>query len=261
MHHEFSIFYAWLNALAVSLFGEAPKDLVVFSVKGFALKFPAVPFKVDGIEKNGWIPDHVLNASLVVLLLLVLGLFLRSRLSKKSPGGFQQVIEIVVGGLRGLLADVIGHGSDHYLWMIGSFAFFIFFCNAFGLIFFLQPPTANLNTNLALALVSFTFYHVQGFRHSGFGYLKHFLGPILLLAPLFLILEPISHVARILSLTLRLTGNITGEHTATGVFAGIFPLIVPLPMMFLGIIGTFMQTFIFVMLSSVYVAGAVSDEH
>ncbi len=252
MHHEVSFLYHWINELLNHLLGAPPAGKVLFSIKalGFDFKMPDV-----------WMPDHVLNALTVLLVLTAIAVWVRKGLSKDKPSGLQQVFEIVIGGIRGLLFDVIGHHGDHYLPMIASFAFFIFVSNFFGLIFFLQPPTANLNTNLALALVSFAYYHTQGFRHAGPGYLKHFLGPMLVLAPLFILLEPISHIARVVSLTLRLTGNIGGEHTATGVFTGFFPVLLPWPMMLLGMIGAGMQAFIFVMLSSVYVSGAVSEEH
>lgn len=250
MHHEVSFLYSAINALLNTLLGPPPSGKVLFTVGSFQFKFP-----------HEWMPDPAINALLVVLVLLTIGLLLRRGLSKDRPGQLQQIFEVVVGGIRGLMHDVIGHHADSYLGMIGTFAFFICLCNAFGLIFFLQPPTANLNTNLALALVSFTYYHVQGIKHSGFSYFKHFCGPIALLAFFFIPLEIVSHSARVISLTLRLTGNITGEHTATGVFAEIFPILIPWPMMLLGIVGTFMQTFIFVMLSSVYVSEAVAEEH
>jgi len=249
MHHETSFLYDWINGLLVRWLGPPP-DRVLFAFGDFQFKTTEV-----------WLPDHVLNSILVLLILVVGGIWLRRNLSKENPSGFQQSMEILIGSLRDLLDDVIGHHGSAHLPVIGGFAFFILVANFFGLIFFLQPPTANLNTNLALALVSFVYYHIQGFRHANVAYLKQFLGPILGLVILFLPLEIISHSARVLSLTLRLTGNISGEHTANGVFTGIFPLFVPWPMMLLGIIGACMQTFIFVMLSTVYVAGAVSEEH
>jgi len=251
MHHEVSFLYHFVNDLLTRLFGPVPAGKVLFRI-GSQLEFK-VP--------NEWVPDHVLNALLVVLILLTIGLIVRRSLSKENPTGLQQVFEVVIAGIRGLLNDVIGHHGDDYLPMIGAFAFFIFTSNIFGLFFFLQPPTTNLNTNLALALVSFSYYHTQGLRHAGPAYLKHFLGPMMALAPLFILLEPISHIARVISLTLRLTGNIGGEHTATGVFAGFFPVFLPWPMMLLGIIGAGMQAFIFVMLSTVFVSGAVSEDH
>ena len=250
MHHETSFLYHAVNNLLVSLLGPPPAGKPIFTVAGFVFAWP-----------QEWMPDHVLNAILVFFVILVLGLIVRATLSKDKPGAVQQVFEVVLSAIKGLLNDIIGHHGDHYLPMIASFAFFIFLSNIFGLIFFLQPPTANLNTNLALALVSAVYYHSQGFKHAGPGYLKHFMGPMLALAPLFLLLEPISHIARVVSLTLRLTGNVGGEHTATGVFSSMFPVFVPWPMMILGIVGATMQAFIFVMLSTVYVSGAVSEEH
>jgi F-type H+-transporting ATPase subunit a len=132
---------------------------------------------------------------------------------------------MIVEGIRSLTEDVIGHGAQKkYLPIIGAFAVFIFVGNLFGLFFFLQPPTGALSTTVALALISFVYFNWQGIREHGFlGYLKHFMGPVLWLAPLFFVIELIGNFARILSLSLRLFMNIYGEHTATGIFAGLRP--------------------------------------
>ena len=126
--------------------------------------------------------------------------------------------------------------------------------NLFGLFFFLQPPTGSLSTTVALALLSFAYFNAQGIRaHGLLGYLKHFMGPVIWLAPLFFVIEMIGNFARILSLSLRLFMNIFGEHTATGVFAGLAPILVPWPLMALGLFTALLQAFIFVTLSAVYI--------
>ncbi len=170
---------------------------------------------------------------------------------------------MVVSGLKDLLRDIIGHDGDRYLYIIGSFAAFIFVSNIFSLFFFLQPPTTNPNTTFALAVCAFLYYNWQGIRTQGIlHYLKHFMGPVLLLAPLMIPIEIIGHLARILSLGMRLFGNIFGEHAVTGVFMTMLPFILPWPMMGLGIFGAFLQTFVFIMLTMVYIAGAtVAEEH
>jgi F-type H+-transporting ATPase subunit a len=138
---------------------------------------------------------------------------------------------------------------------------FIFISNIFGLLYFLQPPTANTNTTFALSITAFLYYNFQGIKAQGVvHYIKHFMGPIPWLAPLMFPIELIGHFARILSLGMRLFGNILGEHTATGIFVGMFPLLLPWPMMGLGIFGSFLQTFVFIMLTMVYLGGAVAAE-
>ena len=209
------------------------------------------------------IPDHVIMALLVLLVSCIVFPLAARGLRRDAPGGFQQVLELVVGGLKGLLNDIVGHGGERFLYIIGGFAAFIFVSNIFGLFFFLQPPTGNVNTTFALSITAFLYYNVVGIRTQGAGhYLAHFAGPIWWLAPLMFPIEVIGHFARILSLGMRLFGNIFGEHTATGIFMGLLPFVLPWPMMGLGIFGAFLQTFVFIMLTMVYIGGAVAvEEH
>jgi F-type H+-transporting ATPase subunit a len=207
------------------------------------------------------VPDHVIMALLVLLISLIVFPLMRSRLSRDNPGGFQQVLELVVGGLKGLLHEIIGHHGGKYLYIIGGFAAFIFISNLFGLFFFLQPPTGNPNTTFALSITAFLYFNYQGIKAQGLGhYLAHFAGPIWWLAPLMFPIELIGNFARVLSLGMRLFGNIMGEHTATGIFMGLLPFVVPWPMMGLGIFGAFLQTFVFIMLTMVYIGGATAAE-
>ncbi|MDP9190935.1 MAG: F0F1 ATP synthase subunit A [Acidobacteriota bacterium] len=231
MEHEHSILYEPFNAIAKPILGFA-------------------------------VPDHVIMALLVLLISSIVFPLAARRFSKDNPGGFQQFLEIIVSGLKALLEDIVGHGaSKKFLHIIGGFACFIFVSNLFGLVFFLQPPTGNPNTTFGLGLTAFLYYNYQGIKTQGVGpYLKHFMGPMPLLAPLMLPIELIGHFARILSLGMRLFGNIFGEHTATGIFMGMLPFVLPWPMMGLGIFGAFLQTFVFIMLTMVYIGGAVAAE-
>ncbi|HEV7768593.1 MAG TPA: F0F1 ATP synthase subunit A [Thermoanaerobaculia bacterium] len=207
------------------------------------------------------VPDHVVMALLVLLISAIVFPLMSRRISRDNPGGFQQLLELVVGGLKALLQDIVGPHSEKFLYIIGGFAVFIFFSNLFGLFFFLQPPTGNTNTTFALSLMAFLYYNYVGIRKQGLGhYLAHFAGPIWWLAPLMFPIELIGHFARILSLGMRLFGNIFGEHTATGIFMGMLPFVIPWPMMGLGIFGAFLQTFVFIMLTMVYIGGAVATE-
>jgi F-type H+-transporting ATPase subunit a len=207
------------------------------------------------------LPDEIVMATLVFFLLTLLALVGGRRLSVTHPGGLQQFLEVGIGGFATLMEDIIPHHARRYLPLIGTFGCFILVSNVFGLIPTLQPPTASVNVTLGLALMSFTYYNVVAVKEMGLlGHLKHFAGPVLLLSPLMLPIELIAHVARNLSLSLRLFGNVFGEHAATGVFStfahGYF---VPLPMMALGLFGALLQTFIFCVLSMVYIA--LATEH
>lgn len=216
------------------------------------------------------VPDHVAMALLVMAVCAAIFVPLRFLLKAERPGGFQQVMELTVDGLRDLLEDVIGHGAGRrYLPLIGAFAIFILVSNLTGLFFFLQPPTQNTNTTFALSISAFLYYNYVGLRRHGLGYFKQFLGPvgampILMAIPfaiLFLVIEPISHAARALSLGVRLFGNIYGEHAVSGEFFGIAPIILPIPVMLLGLFAALLQAFVFIMLTMVYIAGAEATEH
>lgn len=247
MEHEHSILYQPVNALLLRLFGE-PSE---------------VWQRAMGLHEAAWLPDHVIMALFAVAVIAAVGRWVKRNLSLERPSSLQQVMEVIVGGLRHLADDVIGHGVGRaYVPYIAALTFFIFTCNIFGLFFFLQPATADLNTTFALALTTFIFYNAVGIKHNGLlGHLKHFIGPVWWLAPLMLPVEIISHLARILSLSVRLFGNMFGEHAVTGVFAALVPFVIPWPLMGLGILGSTIQTFIFVMLTAVYIAGVTAEEH
>jgi F-type H+-transporting ATPase subunit a len=207
------------------------------------------------------VPDHVLMALLVFGICLIVFPLATRRLSRDNPGPLQQTLELLLIGLRDMMHDIIGHGSERFLGMIAAFTVFIFLSNIFGLFYFLQPPTSNPNTTFALSISSFLYFNYQGIRAQGpLHYLKHFAGPVWWLAWLMFPLEIVGNFARTLSLSMRLFGNIFGEHTATGIFMGLVPIIVPWPMMALGIFGAVLQTFVFIMLTMVYLSGAVATE-
>jgi len=216
------------------------------------------------------VPDHVAMSIFVMVLLAAIFIPMRFLLKKEKPGKFQQMLELVVEGLDSLLEDVIGHGAGRrYLPLIGALAIFIVVANLCGLFFFLQPPTQNTNTTFALSITAFLYYNWRGLRAHGLGYFKQFIGPvgglpILMAIPfalLFLVIEPISHAARALSLGVRLFGNIFGEHAVSGEFFSIAPIALPIPVMLLGLFAAMLQAFIFIMLTMVYIAGAEASEH
>ena len=249
-HH--SILYGPVNRLLIALLGPPPVERM--SPGAAAFWFP------DGRE--AWIPDAALMALLVLAIFAVFLPLAARRYDRARPGRVQNFLEMVVAGVRSLVSDIIGHGAEkRYLNVIGGFAVFIFVANLFGLFFFLQPPTGSLSTTVALAVLSFLYFNFQGMKEHGIlGYLKHFMGPVLWLAPLFFVIEIIGNFARILSLSLRLFMNIYGEHTATGIFAGLVPIVVPWPLMALGLFTALLQAFIFATLSSVYISLATAHE-
>lgn len=249
LEHAFSILYHPVNRILIALFGESSEKW-----QGWM-----------GLHSHGyWLPDNAIMSILVVSIIALLLIPISRKLSVESPNKLQSMLEVLITGLEDLIEDVVGHGmGKRFLPIICSLAFFIFIGNIFGLFYFVQPPTADASTTFALSITAFVFYNVVGIKDNGLPkYLKHFLGPVMFLAPLMVIIELISHAARILSLAIRLFGNISGEHTATAIFFGMFPFILPWPMMALGIFGAFLQAFIFIMLTMAYLNGAVgAEEH
>jgi len=205
--------------------------------------------------------DH-LFASVLAALVTILVVFLVRRRMSLIPGPLQQVAEFAISFLREMLTDNIAHHAERYLPLVGTMGLFIMLNNLFGLIPGLSPGTANWNVTLGCALVVFGYYNFHGMREQGFlKYWAHFAGPIWWLAPLMFPLEILGLLSRILSHSLRLFGNIAGEHVVAGIFFGLCPLFLPLPMMFLGIFFGFIQVFVFLMLSVIYISGAVAHEH
>ncbi|MEK6631021.1 MAG: F0F1 ATP synthase subunit A [Acidobacteriota bacterium] len=211
------------------------------------------------------IPDYLVMVCLIVLVLSLVAFVLRSRLSVDNPGKLQIVFEDIVGALGGMLDDLVGPKGRNYLTLIGTIGIFILFGNLMGLIPGLMAPTSSINVTLGCALVVWIYYHYQGIREQGVvAYFKHFAAPPgapLFIAPIMLPIELISHLSRVLSLSLRLFGNIFGEELVIVILFSIVPFLIPLPMMFLGLITATLQAFIFVMLTMIYLGGAVAAEH
>ncbi len=208
------------------------------------------------------IPEHVTFAVLVFLFCAVFFPIAGRAFSLEKPGKIQQILELVVEFLNGQLEEIIGHGAKKYLPMVATIGIFILLMNLCGQIPGFASPTSSINVTVGCALVVFLYYNYLGIRKQGLvPYLKHFAGPVPLMAPLMVPIEIISHLARPFSLSVRLFANIFGEHQVVAVFFALVPFIVPLPIMALGVFASFLQAFIFMVLTMIYIAGAVSEEH
>ena len=207
------------------------------------------------------IPNSLAMELLVFLFLLILFLLVRSRLSVESPGGLQHAFEGVEGFIKNQSNEIIGHHSEGYTAFLATLAFFILFCNLIGVVPGFESPTALPVVPLGCALCAFAYYHFQGFKHAGIGYLKHFAGPMAAIAPLMVPIELISHLARVLSLTIRLYANMFAGDMVTMVFFSLVPIGVPILFLGLHVGVSLLQTYIFVLLTTVYLQGAVADEH
>lgn len=207
------------------------------------------------------IPPHVTYAWLTMLLLVGLGL-LASRQVSLVPKGAQNVFELIIGGLEEFMVEVTGEEGRAFFPFICTLFLYIALCNLIGLLPGFFSPTANINTTLSLALCTFLYTHYLGVKYHGAKYIKHFLGPIPALAPLFLPIEIIGHFARVLSLTLRLFGNIMGEDLVLAILLFLAgPFLAPLPMMFLAVFTSVVQAFVFTLLSMMYFAGSMEHAH
>jgi F-type H+-transporting ATPase subunit a len=175
--------------------------------------------------------------------------------------GLRNLFEMLADTVYGLMEGLLGPTeTKRYLPLIGSFFFFILFANLMALIPGFFPPTATLKTTIALALTVFVLTHVFGLRAHGLAYLKHFLGPVWWLAPLMLPIELVSHIARPVSLALRLVGNIMADHKVGAVFFGLVPLLVPVPFLVMGVLVSLVQAVVFSLLATIYISTAIAHE-
>lgn len=213
-------------------------------------------------------PVPIFHTGIVVLILIALVLLFRRQLksSKGDPVPSERfnilnLFDVLVSGVIDFEKDLLGHDWKKYITIPLAIFVIILFSNLLGLIPYLEPPTANVNTNVAMALVVFCLTHYYGVRAHGAGYLKHFMGPVWWLAPLMAPIEMIGHLARILSLTIRLFGNMFADHTVVTLFLVLaFPL-APSVFMGLGLLVAVIQAFVFSMLSVVYFSMAIAEEH
>ena len=211
------------------------------------------------------VPNYMVIAILVVGAFALLGLLIRSRLSVENPSRFQIVLEDIVAALAGMLDEWIGPKGRRYLPLIGALGGFILVSNYLGLVPGFMAPTSNINVTFGLAITAWVYYHLEGVRENGlWNYIKHFGGPAgvpVAMIPMMFVIEIISHLSRVLSLSLRLFGNVFGEELVVAILALIIPFLVPMPMMALGLITGGLQAFIFVLLTIIYLQGAVVSEH
>ena len=211
------------------------------------------------------IPAHVVWTVVLMIIVLLLVLLLRGKLSVDRPSKGQQLLEVGVEQIRGLLDQVVGPYGRRYVPVVGGFAVFILIGNLMGAVPGLGAPTENINVTGALGIASFLYYITTGFRQQGIGYLKHFTGGLTgALLPtigiLIFVVEIISNSVRPVTLALRLFVNMFADHQIAGVFLDLAPWLIPIFTIILGVFVAFVQTFIFIMLSIVYLSETVPHE-
>jgi len=237
------------TALLNKIFGGA--TLALLNALGIHSAHPEAP-----------ISNFVAMEILAALMLLAFFLLIRSRLSVENPGGMQHLIEGFHGFIEDQSHEIIGHHSEPYTAFLMVQGLFILLCNLLGLVPGFESPTANPAVPLGFAIAAFGYYHWAGIRKQGaLSYAKHFAGPMPALAPLMIPIEIVSHLARVLSLTIRLTANMFAGDLVTLVFISLIPIGVPIVFLGLHIFVSFLQAYIFVLLTTVYLSGAVAEEH
>jgi len=242
MEHEI-----WLTALLNHLLA-GPADSV--------LKIMGVPHDAAHPWSN-WMSMELL----VVAIIVVLFAMLRSRLSVDNPGKLQHVFEVIYEFVQGQAHETIEHGSRPFVPFFGTIFIFILFMNLIGIIPGFESPTMSASVPLGLAVAVFFYYHWAGIREHGAKYVLHFFGPVWWLAPIMFVIEIISHLARPLSLTVRLFANMFAGEKVTAAFLMLTYLFIPSIFIGLHVFVALLQAYIFALLAMIYVGGAVAHEH
>jgi F-type H+-transporting ATPase subunit a len=212
-------------------------------------------------DPRPWANWMVMELLVVAIIIVVFAIF-RASLSVENPGGLQQMFELVYGFIRSTMDEVGLHHGDRYVPFFGTLFIFILFMNLLGLIPALESPTMYVVVPLGLAISTFVFYNYHGIRELGLlGYLKQFLGPVWWLAWLMIPLEIISHLARVLSLSVRLYANMFAGDQVTEVFTNLTKVIAPVIFLSLHLFVALLQAYVFMLLAIIYVNIATSHEH
>jgi len=207
------------------------------------------------------VPHYVSYAFLASFLLVGVALLMRGSLAL-VPKGVQNFMEVMVESLYRLAEENIGHDWGKYFFpLIGTLGLYILVSNFMGLIPGFTAPTSNINMTASMAVPVFLATHYYGIKVHGVKYIKHFLGPIMWLAPMMFIIEFIGHLVRPVTLSVRLFGNMIAKHMLLFALGLLVPFIIPVAILGLGVLVSLIQAFVFVLLTSLYLAGSVEEAH
>lgn len=221
----------------------------------------ALPAPFHPANPQAPITNAVAMEVLVVCILIAFFLLVRSSLSVEKPGSVQHIAEMLDEFIGNQSEEIIGHGGRQFAPFLAALFIFILVANLIGLIPGFESPTGSIQITVGLALLAFIYYNLHGLREKGPGYIKHFLGPVWWMAWLLFPLEIISHLARIMSLSVRLYANIFAGDMVTMTFFTMVPIGLPVIFLLLHVAVSFLQAYIFVLLTTIYLQGAVSHEH
>jgi len=216
---------------------------------------------MDFIINPHTVPHFVSYAFLGTLLMIVIALSIRGAMAL-VPRGTQNVVEVIAEAMLNLSTETIGdHWGRRFFPLIGTIFMYIMVCNFMGLIPGFTSPTSDINMTASMAIPVFVATHYYGLKIHGLGYIKHFLGPLPLLAPLMLVVETLSHLARPVTLAVRLFGNMTAKHQLLIVLGILAPAVIPTAVLGLGVLVSVVQAFVFALLTTLYLAGSVEEAH
>lgn len=216
-------------------------------------------------ESNIFIFHGVVVTVFLTVLAILYNVSLKAVEDEVIPDGrvsLKNIVQSAVQSLHELVSGSVHHHPEHYTPFLGSVFIYIFIANLMGLVPGFLPPTQSMQANLAVALCVFVFYHAVGIKTVGVKkYLAHFVGPIAILGVIMVPIELISHMIRPLALSLRLFGNIFGDHKVIEAISSLAPVFLPVLFMAFGIFVSFMQAYVFTLLSTVYVGLAADEGH
>jgi F-type H+-transporting ATPase subunit a len=241
----------WITALMNRLLGGPVNALLQALPPVFHPANPAAP-----------INNAVAVEILVVAILLVIFLWVRSRLSVEKPGGSQHLAETMHEFITNQSDEIIGHHSEKFTPFLVALFLFILLMNLIGLIPTFESPTVSPAVPFGCALVAFFYYNLHGLKKQGFWkFLGHFMGPVWWMAPVIFPIEIISTLARVMSLTIRLYANIFAGDMVTAAFFALIPIGIPVIFLGLHVAVSFLQAYIFTLLVTIYLSGVVAEEH
>ena len=226
---------------------------------------PPLFFHISLPEPIGAVPPFITYSLIAMAILLAAAIIVRVSL-KTLPTGIQNFIEVIVEFFLELAESSIGHMGRHFFPLIATLGMYILVCNLLGLIPGFEAPTSNINVTASLAIPVFLVTHFYGVKTHKFSYIKHFVGPMRSIAalPLMILMffiEVIGHLARPLTLSVRLFGNMIAKHKILMILGFLSPWIIPTVFLFLGVLVSVIQAFVFVLLTTFYLAGAVEEAH
>jgi F-type H+-transporting ATPase subunit a len=241
----------WITALMNRLLGGPVNALL-----------QALPPVFHPADPSAPINNAVAVEILVVALLLIIFLWVRSRLSVEKPGGSQHLAETMHEFITNQSDEIIGHHSEKFTPFLVALFLFILLMNLIGLIPTFESPTVSPAVPFGCALVAFFYYNLHGLKKQGpVKFVGHFMGPVWWMAWIIFPIEVISTLARVMSLTIRLYANIFAGDMVTAAFFTLIPIGIPVIFLGLHVAVSFLQAYIFTLLVTIYLSGVVAEEH